>query len=194
MTVMNQTAVGTMPPQEKTRITAEELYALGDIGPCELVEGEIINMPPTGDQHGNVESNFDVALKQFVQLHKLGYVRVGEVGIITRRNPDNVRGSDVAFISTERYAQRKSSGYLDVAPDLVVEVMSPNDRWSEVMKKMGEYFAIGVRLVWLADPETDSVYAYRSLTEVRRFTKGDILLGDDLLPGFSIPVAEVFAD
>ena len=193
MTVMNQTAVGTMPPQEKTRVTAEELYALGDIGPCELIEGEIINMPPTGDQHGNVESNFDVALKQFVQLHKLGYVRVGEVGIITRRNPDYVRGADVAFISTERYAQRKSSGYLDVAPDLVVEVMSPNDRWSEVMKKMGEYFAIGVRLVWLADPETESVYAYRSLTDVRRFAKGDNLPGDSILPGFSVPVAEIFA-
>ncbi|MBI4790891.1 MAG: Uma2 family endonuclease [Chloroflexi bacterium] len=194
MTVMNQTATRTMPPAEKKLITAEELYAMGDIGPCELVQGEIVNMTPTGDKHGNIESNFDVALKQFVRQHKLGHVRVGEVGIVTGRNPDNVRGADVAFISNERYAQRQSSGYLDVAPDLVVEVLSPNDRWTEVMEKLGEYFSIGVRLVWVVEPKTESVFAYRSLTDVRHFAKCDSLPGDDVLPGFVIKVEDVLAD
>ncbi len=85
--------------------------------------------------------------------------------------------------------------FLDVAPDLVVKVMSPDDRWSEVMKKLGEYFAIGVRLAWVVDPETESVYAYRALTDVRRFTKSDSLTADDnILPGFSLAVTEVFAE
>ena len=117
------------PPQTETLVTGEELLALGDIGPCELIEGRIVKMSPVGDEHAGYESNFDEYLKAFVRRHKLGKVRVGEVGIYTRRNPDTVRGAEVAFVSTERYAQRKTkAGFLDVAPDLVVEVMSPDDR------------------------------------------------------------------
>ncbi len=194
MSAINQTVVSVTPPQEKPRVTGDELFAMGDIGPCELVEGEIIKMSPTGDKHGNIESNIDFALKQFVRQHKLGHIRVGEIGIYIRRKPDTVRGADVAFISNERYAQRGASGFLDVAPDLVVEIMSPDDRWSAVMKKLGEYFSIGVRLAWVVDPDTESIYAYRSLTDVRHFAKNAALPGDDVLPGFSITVGEFFAD
>ena len=151
-------------------------------------------MTPTGDQHGSCEGNFYYALRSFVDSHKLGKVRVGEVGIYTRRNPDTVRAADVLFISNERYAQIKSPGYLDVAPDLVVEVLSPNDYWIEVTQKLREYFAIGVRLVWVADPQTHSVHAYRALTDVREFTANDDLPGDDVLPGFSVKVAQLFEE
>jgi len=181
-----------MPPKEKTLVTGEELAAMGDIGPCELIRGEIVEMTPTGDIHGKIESAFDIAIGLFAHQHKLGHVRVGEVGIYTRRNPDTVRGADVVFISNERYAQRGSSVYLDVAPDLVVEVMSPDDRWSEVMQKLGEYFAIGVRLVWVADPATRSIYAYRSLDDVQHLDETAELSGGDVLPGFKMRVAEIF--
>ncbi len=125
----------------------------------------------------------------------MGKVRVGEVGIYIRRNPDTVRAADVAYISNDRYAQRKKKrGYLDVAPDLVVEIMSPDDRWSEVTQKLREYFSIGVRLVWVADPAVRTVYAYRSLTDVREFTEADTLPGDDVLPGLSVPVASLFEE
>jgi Uma2 family endonuclease len=194
MNVSYQTAYAGIPDNDERQITGEELHAMGDIGPCELVEGEIVKMTPTGDRHGGVENSFAYSLTAFVRKHKLGYVRVGEVGIYTRRNPDSVRGADVVFISNERYLQKKSHSYLNVAPDLVVAVMSPDDRWSEVMKKLAEYFGIGVRLVWVADPDTESVYAYRSLTDVRHFSKDDTLPGDEILPGFSIRVSEVFAD
>jgi Uma2 family endonuclease len=151
-------------------------------------------MSPTGDVHGGYESNFDYALRTFVDAHKLGKVRVGEVGIYVARDPDTVRGADAIFISHERYAQKRSKSYLDVAPDLVVEVLSPNDAWSDVMQKLREYFAIGVRLIWVADPATRTVFAYRSITDVREFTERDELPGDDVLPGFAVPVARLFED
>jgi len=183
------------PAVVETRlITGDELAAMGDIGPCELIEGIIVPMSPTGDEHSSYEGNFYYALRSFVDAHKMGKVRVGEVGIYTRRNPDTVRGADVVFVSNERYAQKKSPGYLDIAPDLVVEVLSPNDSWPEVTQKLREYFAIGVRLVWIADPQTRRVYAYRALDDVRQFTESDDLSGEDVLPGFSVKVAQLFEE
>lgn len=181
------------PP--KTRlITGEEMANLGDIGPAELVAGRIQQMTPTGDLHGGIELNFGAELKKFVQAHKLGKVRVGEVGVYTRRNPDTVRGVDALFISHERYSQRKSKSYLDVAPDLIVEVLSPNDSWTEVTQKLREYFDIGVRLVWVVDPEAQAIYAYRSLTDIDEFVMGDDLTADDVLPGFAVPLSDLFDD
>lgn len=175
-------------------ITGEALAEMGDIGRCELVEGKIIMHSPTGWRHGKYESRFGYMLKNFVDEHSLGEVLVGEVGVYTGRNPDTIRGVDVIFISNERLAQVKSASFLDVAPELVIEVMSPDDRWTEVQQKIREYFSIGVRLVWVADPAGKSVSVYRSLTDVRIFTENDVLSGEEALHGFSISVANLFAD
>ncbi|NJO84985.1 MAG: Uma2 family endonuclease [Blastochloris sp.] len=175
-------------------ITGDDLAALGAIGSYELVAGRIVPMSPTGELHGGYEANFCAILREFVKSHKLGKIRVGEVGIYTRRNPDTVRGADVLFISNERYAQVASRSYLDVAPDLIVEILSPNDVWSEVMQKLREYFDIGVRTVWLADPQARIVYVYRSMTDVREFKEHDDLIDEDVLPGFAAPVAAFFED
>ena len=185
----------TAPSVTEKLITGDEALALGDIGRYELVEGRIVRMSPTGDEHGGYESNFHLAIGSFVKAHRLGKVRVGESGVYTRRNPDTARGVDVAFISNERWAQRqKHASFLDVAPDLIVEIMSPDDRWTKVTQKLREYFAIGVRLVLVADPGARTVYAYRSPTDVTEFGEADVLTGGDVLPGFSVPVAEVFAE
>jgi Uma2 family endonuclease len=149
-------------------------------------------MSPTNDEHGGIELNFGEALNAVVRRNRLGRVRVGEVGIYTRRNPDRVRAADVLYISNERYAHKQSESYLDVAPDLVVEILSPRDTASDMTQKLREYFAIGVRLVWVADPEAKAVFAYRSLTDVREFKEGDTLPGDDVLPDFATSVAELF--
>ena len=100
--------------------------------------------------------------------------------------------SDVIFITNERYAQKTKSAFLEIAPDLVVEVMSPNDSYSEVKQKLREYFSIGVRLVWVLDPDAQQVHAYRAPTDVREFGLNDELPGDDVLPGFSVKVALLF--
>jgi Uma2 family endonuclease len=175
-----------------TLITGEELAEMSLDGSYELVQGRIVAMSPAGFTHGKIEGRFYQALAQFADEHGLGQVAVGEVGVYTQRNPDTVRGADVVYISHERYQQVTSGSFLDVAPEIIVEVMSPSNTWSEVTQKLREYFAAGVDLVWVADPEVNIVYAYRSLTDVREFTEEDDLPGDDILPDFSVPVASLF--
>lgn len=178
---------------EAKLITGEELAEMGDVGRCELVEGEIIMKSPTGWIHGKYEWRLGDALGTYVKGNPIGVVLVGEAGVYTRRNPDTVRGVDVAFMSHGRLAQVKSQSYLDVAPELVVEIMSPDDRWTEVKQKLREYFAIGVILVWVVDPGDKTVSVYRSLDNVRVLGEGDVLTGDEVLPGFSLSIAHLFA-
>jgi Uma2 family endonuclease len=176
-------------------VTGDELARTPNLGRCELVEGRVVSMSPTGFLHGDIELRFGVALRAFVEPRRLGHVLVGEVGIFTRRDPDTVRGADVLFISNERFAHKTPGrAFLDVAPELVVEVLSPDDRPGEVMHKLGEYFEAGVKLVWLADPDQRVVISYRSLTDVRRFTREDTLPGDDVLPGLEIALRAIFED
>ena len=179
----------------ETLVSGEELWATPDAAHCELIEGVIVPMSPTGDEHGGIELNTGAELRQFVRANQLGYVRVGEVGIYLRRRPDTVRAADVIYISNERYAQQGNRrGYLQVAPELVVEVLSPSDSWGGVMAKLGDYFAGGVLMVWVIDPEARQVFVYRSLTHVRQFGAGDTLPGDEILPDFALPVANLFVD
>jgi Uma2 family endonuclease len=178
---------------EDRLITGEELQAQVGLDSCELVEGKVVPMTPAGGEHGGCEGNFGFHLRSFVGPRKMGRSMVGEVGIYTRRNPDTVRAADVLFISNERYARQKSKGgFLEVAPDLVVEILSPSDSFGEIMRKVREHFACGVRLIWIADPASRTVSAYRSPTEVREFGPDDDLSGDDVLPGFSVKVAILF--
>jgi Uma2 family endonuclease len=179
-------------PSDATIITGEELFELGDIGRAELVKGELVRMAPAGHPHGYIEVNFAAALHTFVRRHKLGRVLSGEVGLYTGRDPDTVRGADVAFISNERLAQVQSQSYLDVAPELIVEVMSPDDRWYDVNDKLTEYFDVGVQMVWVADPQRRQVRVYRSLTEIKILGAEDTLSGGEVLPGFGVAVAELF--
>ncbi len=183
----------TLVPPETKLITGEALLEMGDIGPCELIEGRIVLMAPTGGEHGLIEFNLGGELRAFVRQHKLGWILGGEVGIYTRRNPDSVRGADVVFISKERLAAPPKK-FLEIAPELVVEVISPTDRWQEVHEKIEEYFAIGVERVWVVEPASRTVRVYRSLIEMQRLAEGDTLLGEGALAGFVLPVTEIFAD
>lgn len=186
---------GATSPTDARPITGEELAELPNRGPCELVLGRVVPMSPTGGEHARVEGNFYEAIRSFARPRRLGQVLVGEVGIFTRHNPDTVRGADVAFVSNERYDRQESKhGFLKVAPDLVVEVLSPYDSAAQTAEKVREYLAAGVRLVWVADPETRVVRVHRSLTDVRELRGADRLLGDEVLPGFDVAVAELFEE
>ena len=173
-------------------ITGEELSRMPDLGPCELVEGRIVPMPPTNYVHGEIETDVSAALKAFARATGKGRVMGGEVGIYVRRDPDTVRAADVLFISNERYTRRDSKSYLDVPPELVVEILSPDDLWSEVMEKLDEYFAAGVDAVWILDPRRKAVFSYRSLTEVRLLGEEQVLTEEEILPGFAHPVSGFF--
>jgi Uma2 family endonuclease len=175
-----------------TLIIGEELLEMGDIGPVELIEGEIIEQMLSGHLHGFIEFLIANLLFNFVREHKLGRVVGGETGIYTSRNPDTVRGMDIAYISNERFAQASQSGFLDVAPELIVEVMSPSDRWLDIQEKLAEYFTIGVRLVWLVDPQLEQIHVYHSLDDVSRLTAESDLTAPKVLPGFSLPISEIF--
>jgi Uma2 family endonuclease len=182
----------TLLQRRQDLITGEELSRMPDLGPCELVEGRIVPMPPTSYTHGEIEADVSAALKAYARETGKGRVMGGEVGIYVRRDPDTVRAADVLFISHERYARRQSRSYLDVAPELVVEILSPDDLWSEVMEKLSEYFAAGVNAVWVLDPRRREVFSYRSLTEVQQFGAGQILTDEELLPGLALAVSELF--
>ena len=174
-------------------LTGEEALALGNIGPYELIEGRIVRMSPTKHPHGKHEYRLAKILGDFVDEHLLGEVQTGEVGIYVRRNPDTVRAADVLFISTARLAQASPNSFLDVAPELVVEIVSPDDRWSEIRRKIREYCAAGVNLVLVVDPEEQTITAHRSPTQTHTYTTADTLTLEDILPGFSVPVSELFS-
>lgn len=181
-----------LEPEDKL-ITADELYAMGDMPGVELIKGKLRNMPPTGYEHGETESDIAFYLKNFVRSHSLGKVMTGEVGMYIRRNPDSIRAADVLFISHDRVQQVQSKSYLDVAPELVVEVLSPNDSWVDMAEKLDDYFSIGVLQVWFANPRNKTLQVFTSVTE-STLLRGDEVVQDVLfLPGFVMKVSEIYA-
>ncbi len=190
-TIEKQTAANERS-QVETLISGEDLFDMGDIGRAELVEGRLHLMAPTGYEHGISENRVGSLLREYVDRKRIGEVLTGEVGIYTRRSPDTVRGADVLYISNERFSKVASKSYLDVAPELIVEIVSPDDRWANMVEKLEEYFAIGVKAVWIVDPKHRTVRVYRSPTSVERFAGGDTLICEDVLPGFRCSLTELF--
>jgi Uma2 family endonuclease len=179
---------------EERLMTGEELARRRDLNPCELVNGRVVPMAPAGHIHGEVESRLDVKLALYAQETGSGRVMVGEVGIYTGRDPDTVRGADIVFISHGRYARCGPSAFLDVPPELVVEILSPEDRPGQVKEKIQEYLSAGVDRVWFVDSRRRSVLVYHSSGQVETLETGDILRDEEILPGFSLPLSELFRD
>jgi len=174
-------------------ITGDELARMPDHELTELIDGRIVSLSPTNPEHGRLEIKIGALLHSFVSAQNLGLVVGGEVGIFTRSNPDRVRGADVAFISHAQYDRRtKTRGFLDVAPELVVEILSPER--PDTDQKVVEYLAIGVRLVLVVDPDARTISAHRPNDAVRVYTERDAVPCDDALPGFTLRVAEVLGN
>lgn len=180
----------------KTLMTAEELLEQADeLGPCELVKGEIVPMPPAGEEHSEVTSNAGIKLGVWAKTNGRGRVLMGEPGVITERDPDTVRGADAIYISYSRRPKgQRAKGFLAAPPELVVEVAGQRQSWREVMRKVAEYLAMGVDRVWVLNPDRQTVHVYRSDEEPRVYRSADTLTDEDILPGFSCAVAELFED
>jgi Uma2 family endonuclease len=177
-------------------MTAEDLLRLptGMGARHELVEGELKTMSPAGSRHGRIALRIGALLDQHIRANELGTAFAAETGFILRRNPDSVRAPDAAFIARARMAPADlPEGFIVGAPDLAVEVVSPSDSASEVQQKVDDYFRAGSQQVWVVYPDQRSVAVYRSAGEMRYLTAGDVLDGGALLPGFTCPVADIFA-
>jgi Uma2 family endonuclease len=176
-------------------MTAEELLSLPDDGfRYELIEGELRQMSPAGHNHGRIAMRLAAPLAQYVEENGLGEVYAAETGFTLRTNPDTVRAPDIAFVKQERVDQvGESKGYWPGAPDLAVEVVSPNDKVGEVEDKVNEWLEAGTSLVWVISPKLHTVIVYRSLTDIIVLTEKDMLDGGEIIPGFQYPVAKLFA-
>jgi Uma2 family endonuclease len=175
-------------------LTAEDLWRLPNNQRRELVKGELRTMAPAGFEHGAVIDNLQFRLSSHVRQHRLGIVLGAETGFLLRRNPDTVRGADIAFVATNRLpASGLPTGYFHGAPDLAVEVVSPNDTSAEVEDKVDEYLAAGAKLVWVVNPRRKTVTVYRPQTPLALLGETDTLTDEDVVPGFRCSIAEIFA-
>jgi Uma2 family endonuclease len=173
--------------------TAEQLFLASDLGRCELLRGELRMMSPAGSKHGRIALHLGGLLSDFVELHGLGVVLGAETGFRIAENPDTVRAPDVAFIRCQRIAGELPDGYFPGPPDLAVEVLSPNDRASDVLRKVEDWLDAGSAAVWVVDPKTQTVTVYGADRRVVMLTRSEAISGGDLLPGFNAPLAEIFA-
>ncbi|MGQ0733896.1 MAG: Uma2 family endonuclease [Acidobacteriota bacterium] len=177
-----------------TLLRAEEFARIADVlGPCELVNGEIITMSPGGLRHSEVTGRAYFLLESHNRAHRLGRVLTGETGFIVRRHPDTVRGADVAFISYQRLPPDTSvTGFLETPAELVVEVLSDDTPWGAMELKIAEYHAAGVDLVWVLDPRTLTLRVYERNAAPALLRETDVANADPQVPGFSCLVGEFF--
>ncbi len=176
-------------------LTIDEYLALPATDqPTELVRGRIVVVNPANPWHGYVCSRVVFLLNQFVEERKCGSVASNDSGVITERDPDSLRGADVSYYSFERLPMEaiKQWGYPSVAPDLVFEVKSRYDRWTNILAKVAEYLNAGVRAVCVLDPERMTAAVYRDDLPAETLTAEQTLTLPGVLPGFAVQVRRFF--
>ena len=174
-------------------MTAEEFESLYlPDKTVELVRGRLVVSEPPGTMHGLIQARVSYRLIGYVIEHNLGEVLV-EPGFKVQRDPDTVRGPDIAFISQERVDQVPRRGFADFPPDLIVEVLSPGNRPTEMLGRIGDFLEAGTRLVWVIDPELREARVYRADGTVGIVGADGSLDGEDILPGFRCALSEVLA-
>jgi Uma2 family endonuclease len=164
--------------------------------PYEVVNGRITELPPMGAFEVNLTSELFYYLQRFAKKHKLGRA-VAEMLFLLNRDTNLQRRPDIAVVTYARWARDlkvPQTNAWDVVPDLAVEVVSPSNTANEIMGKIREYFQAGVRCVWVVYPAEEQVYVYRSTVKLHVLSKKDELDGEDILPGFRLPVAALFEE
>jgi Uma2 family endonuclease len=173
-------------------LTAEELLEMPDDGSFyELVAGRLTRMSPSAWLPGVVASNMNFEMVGHVRANKLGICGTADSGALLRRNPDTVRAPDVWFVRAERVPRQMKDEFFPGSPDLAVEVLSPSDRFSDVVQKARDYLAAGSLLVWVLDPQGRSSAAFYPDGTARLLGEDDPLDGGDVLPGFSVTLRQL---
>jgi Uma2 family endonuclease len=175
-------------------LTATEFVARYQHAHAELVKGVVKEYPVPTQKHGKICLEIGYLIRRYLEDHDLGRVTSNDSFVQVGRDPDTVLGGDVCFFSYERLPRGEMpDGLLPVAPDLVVEVRSPTDRWSNIFAKVGAYLAANVRVVIVVDDASASASVYRADELQQIFHNGDELTVPDVLPGFAVPVSRLFA-
>jgi Uma2 family endonuclease len=185
-------AVAAQEQTTKPLLTARDLLEMGEEAEfCELVDGKLVRMSPSSLPEARVVRTILVLLETFVLQRRLGEVFGPDLGY--ELTPHRVRAPDVSFVTAEKLAAYGNpQEFAKLVPDLVVEVISPEVKYGYLQRKIRDYFEAGVRLLWIVDPEMQTVTVHRSPIDLRALTAADALSGEDVLPGFSCAVAELF--
>jgi Uma2 family endonuclease len=183
---------------EKILLTGEDLLKLDNntrTSLLELIEGELKEYPLPGIEHSKLEALLVFLLQLYNRKKQWGSILTGEVGFYTRSDDKTVRMADIACISYTRLpADKQVPGYGRIAPELVVEIMSPNDSGAEMDAKVLEWLNFGVLLVWVVYPKTQRIHVYTAAqpNHPTILTINDTLTGSDALPEFNLPISEIF--
>jgi Uma2 family endonuclease len=177
---------------QRRLVTVEEFEKYPRDFRYNLVEGELVPMPPAaGPDHGALTSDLSFELTAFVKSNGLGQCYAAETGFVAQRNPDTVQAPDWAFISRDRVPKGPTKGFGRVVPDAVLEVRSPDDSPKEVERKMRRWIDAGVKLAWELNPKTGILTTYRPGIETRTVDSDGEIDGEDVLPGFSLPLKSI---
>jgi Uma2 family endonuclease len=177
------------------RVTVEEFESMPLEGRWELIDGELVEMSPSAEESSNVGLTIGAILWTFVHEKRLGRLYNAEGGFVLFPDRATVRAPDVAFVRADRVPHGEARKHFSrLAPDLAVEVLSPSDRPNEVVAKIELYQEAGVPLIWLVDPDSQTVTVLAIGRAMKVLHAGDVIDGGDVLPGFSAQVAEFFAE
>ena len=173
-----------VPDMTAPLLTAEDLLKANIPDKrTELVRGRLVVREPASWRHGAVTMNLTARLVQHVELTGAGQLLATETGFTLFRGPDTVRAPDIAFVRRER-VPTDTAAFPDLAPDLVVEVLSPDDRPGETLAKVADWLEAGAQVVWVIDPERRIARIYRQDGTESVLEETDPLVGEDVLPGF----------
>jgi len=174
-------------------VTADQLLGMPDDGlRRELVRGELREMAPPGEEHAEIATELIGHLRNHVRTHSLGRV-YGKLGYRIASAPDTVLAPDVSFVRADRIGTGpRNRGFRSGAPDLAVEVVSPSDSVDEVEEKVFEWLMAGCRMVLVVNPRRRAATIYHSPSDLQRLTEDDAIDGGDVVPGWTLPLRELF--
>ena len=177
------------------QMTAARLEKMPDDGFLyDLFRGELLQMSPASRKHGQIAGRFYTSLVMYLIDHPVGEIFAWETGFLIETDPDTVLAPDVSFVRRERLPQIEGvEGFVPIAPDFVLEVISPSDRYSKVDEKTQAWLDAGTQVVIILDPRRAEARVYRPLAEVRILSSSETLELPDIVPGWSVPLSSIFA-